>query len=106
MRVRDGINRDLIGYASDALFLSTHEKQALLREASAAIRCYQALVAISGQTANDHDPDLAVRLSQFADDIDFRYAEETKAIMLEAVDTIRILRLMLGMKQEIIDETL
>lgn len=75
----------------------------LLREASAAIRCYRALVAISGQTANVPDTDLAARLSRFADDIDFRYADETKAIMLEAADTIRILRLMLGIKQEIID---
>lgn len=103
MRVRDGINRDLISYANDAFFLLTHEKQALLREASAAIRCYQTLVAISGQTANDAD--LAARLSRFADDIDFRYADETKAIMLEAAGTIRILRLMLGIKQEILDRT-
>jgi hypothetical protein len=104
MRVRDAINRDLIKYANDTLFLSTHEKQALLREASAGIRYYQILVAISGQTANDAD--LAARLSQFADDIDFRYADETKAIMLEAADAIRFLRLMLGIKQEILDGTL
>lgn len=106
MRVRDGINRDLIGYANDALFLSTSEKQALLREASAAIRCYQTLVAISGQTANNPDADIANQLNKFAEDIDFRYAEETKTIMLEAVDAIRMLRLMLGIKQEIIDGTL
>jgi hypothetical protein len=45
-------------------------------------------------------------LGQFADDIDFRYADETKQIMLEAADTIRILRLMLGIRQEILDEPL
>jgi hypothetical protein len=100
MRVRDGINRDLVRNANDTLFLSTNEKRALLREASAAIRCYQALAAISGQMANIPPPDIAVQLSQFADDIEFRYADETKAIMLAAADTIRILRLMLGIKQE------
>ncbi|PSH62088.1 hypothetical protein [Phyllobacterium sophorae] len=85
-RVRNTINRDLIRYANDSLFLITQEKQALLREASAAIRCYQTLAAISGHSANDDDADLAVRLSRFGDDIDFRYADETKAIMLEAAD--------------------
>lgn len=100
MRVRDGINRDLVRNANDALFLSTNEKRALLREASAAIRCYQALATISGPVANDPAPDIAVQLSQFADDLDFRYADETKAIMIEAADTIRLLRLMLGIRQE------
>lgn len=100
MRVRDGINRDLIRNANDTLSFSSDEKRALLREASAAIRCYQALAAISGQMTNDPARDIAVQLSQFADDIDFRYADETKAIMLEAAYTIRILRLMLGIKQE------
>jgi hypothetical protein len=62
------------------------------------------LLAFSGEPADDPGSDIAARLSQFADDIDFRYADETKAIMLEAADTIRILRLMLGIKQEVIDE--
>ena len=106
MRVRDGISRDLIRCASDALFLSNGEKQALLREASMAIHWYQALLAFSGETANDRGSDIAARLSQFADDIDFRYADETTTIMLEAAGTIRILRLMLGIKQEIIDAPL
>lgn len=106
MRVRDGINRDLIRYANDALLLSINEKQVLLREAAAAIRCYRALIAFSAQTANDHDSEIAHRMEQFADNIEFRYAGETKAIMLEAANTIRILRLMLGIKQEILDGTL
>lgn len=103
MRVRDGINRDLVRYANDALFLSTGEKQALLREAATAIRWYRALIAFSGDTANDHGSDISCRLNQFADGIEFRYADETKAIMLEAAETIRVLRLMLGIKQDIID---
>ncbi|TXR50419.1 hypothetical protein [Phyllobacterium endophyticum] len=104
MRVRDGISRDLIRCANDALFLSSDEKQALLREASTVIQWYQALLAFSGETANDPASDIAVRLSQFADDIDFRYADETRTIMLEAAGIIRILRLMLGIKQEILDK--
>ena len=104
MRVRDGVRRDLIRCANDALFLSNGEKQALLREASTVIHWYQALLASSGETVNDPGFDIAARLTQFADDIDFRYADETKAIMLEAADTIRILPLMLGIRQEIIDE--
>jgi hypothetical protein len=88
MRVRDGINRDLVRYANDALFLSTGEKQALLREAATAIRRHRALIAFSGDTANDHGSDLVDRLTQFADGIEFRYADETKAIMLEAAETI------------------
>ena len=106
MRVRDGISRDLIRCANDALVLSNGEKQALLREASMVIRWYRALLAFSGETANDLASDISARLSQFADDIDFRYADETRTIMLEAAGTIRILRLMLGIKQEIIDEPL
>lgn len=103
MRVRDGISRDLIRCANDVMFLSSIEKQALLREASTVIHWYQALLAFSGEPADDPGSDIAARLSQFADDIDFRYADETKATMLEAAGTIRILRLMLGIKQEIID---
>lgn len=103
MRVRDGISRDLIRCANDALFLSNGEKQALLREASSVIHWYHALLALSGETANDSGSDIAARLGQFADDIDFRYADETKTIMLEAAGTIRILRLMLGIRQEILD---
>jgi hypothetical protein len=100
MRVRDGISRDLVISANDPFFRSSDEKRALLREASAAIRCYQALAAISGPMTNDPARNIAVQLSQFADDLDFRYADETKAIMIKAADTIRLLRLMLGIKQE------
>ncbi|MBB3237508.1 hypothetical protein [Phyllobacterium endophyticum] len=106
MRVRDGISRDLIRCANDAVVLSNGEKQALLRETSTVIHWYQALFALSGEPANYPGSDIAARLSQFADDIDFRYADETKAIMLEAAGTIRIMRLMLGIRQEILDEPL
>jgi hypothetical protein len=104
--VRDGIGRDLIRCANDALALSNSEKQALLREASTVIHWYRALLAFSGETASDPGSDIAARLSQFADDIDFKYAEETKTILLEAAGTIRILRLMLGIRPDIIDEAL
>lgn len=104
MRVRDGISWDLIRCANDALVLSGSEKQALLREASTVIHWYQALLAISGEAATDPRSDIAARLDQFADDIDFRYADEMKTIVLEAAGTIRILRLMLGIRPEIIDE--
>ncbi|MHC1550637.1 hypothetical protein [Phyllobacterium sp. K27] len=104
MQVRDGLNRDLVRSANDTLFLSTSEKQALLREAAAAIRYYRALIAFSGVMASDDDLDIACQLDQFADGIEFKYAIEINGIMLEAANTIRLLRLMIGIKQEIFDQ--
>lgn len=101
MRVRDGINRDLVRVANNGLLVSASEKRGLLHEAAAAIRWYQTLVAFSDQTANDHGADIAMQLDQFADNMELRYADEIKVTMLEAADTIRILRLFIGIQQEV-----
>lgn len=105
MQIRDGLNRDLVRAANDTLFVSVSEKQALLREAAMAIRCCRALIAFSGAAASDHDSDAACRLDQFADGIEFKYAVEINEIMLEAANTIRRLRLMIGIKQETFDQS-
>lgn len=104
MRVRGGINRDLVRGANNELFVSASEKRDLLHEAAAAIRWYRSLVAYSDETANDHGADIAMHLDQFADNMELRYADEIKATMLEAADTIRVLRLLIGIRPEVFSE--
>jgi hypothetical protein len=104
MRVRDGLNRDLVRYANGALTLGADQQKDLLHEAATAIRCYRQWISMSGTPANDQQTDIACQLDNYADGLDFRYDEETKAIMLEAADALRILRLMMGIKQEILEE--
>lgn len=104
MQVRDGLNSDLVKFANGALSLSVDQQQTLLHEAADAIRCYRAWIALSGTPANDQQTDIAYQLDNYADGLDFRYDEETKAIILEAVDALRILRLMMGIKQEALEE--
>jgi hypothetical protein len=104
MRVRNGLNRDLVKFANGALTLSTDLQKSLLHEAAEAIRCYRALIALSGTPANDQQTNIAYQLDNYGDGLDFRYEEETKAMMLEAADALRILRLMMGIKQEIFED--
>lgn len=95
----------MVSYANGTLRLTVDQQKSLLNEASEAIRCYRAWIALSGVPANDQQTDIAYELAHYADSLDFRYEEETRAIMLEASGALRILRLMMGIKQEILDET-
>jgi hypothetical protein len=61
MRVRDSVSRDLVRCANDSLIPSNSEKQVLLREASTVIHWYLALLALSGEPANDAGSDIAAR---------------------------------------------
>ncbi|MBZ9605468.1 hypothetical protein [Phyllobacterium chamaecytisi] len=105
MAAKTGILSALIKQANGATDLTREEKQVLLRNAAELIRIYRELVAFSGSPEQDTGSDIAWELEQFAEHIDFKYVDETSEIMLEAADKIRILRLMLGIKQEIIDGT-
>ena len=105
MAAKPGILSALIKQANGATDLTREEKQALLRDAAWLIRTYRELVAFSGSPEKDAESDIAFELEQFADHIDFKYVDETREIMLEAAGTIRILCLMLGIKQEIVDGT-
>ncbi|MCX8282448.1 hypothetical protein OSJ77_19850 [Phyllobacterium sp. 0TCS1.6C] len=97
--IRDGINRDLIECANDVSNKSVEEKKELLLEASQAIEWGAELIAFSGSPIEERS--LAVRLSNFAYGIEFRYGDETSEIMLEAAQSLRRLRLMLGLEQEL-----
>lgn len=79
-------------------------QQALLRDAAQQIRTYQAFIAQYGSSAYETNDEISDRLIEFVERIDFRYADETRQIMLEAANAIRLLRLVFGIKQEIIDE--
>ena len=105
MAAKPGIVTALIKHANGATELTREDKQVLLRNAAELIRTYRELVAFSGAAASNPESDIAFELEQFAEDIDFKYVTETREIMLEAADTLRILRLMLGIKQEIVDGT-
>ena len=105
MAAKPGILSALIKQANGASDLTREEKQALLQDAARLIRAYRELIAFSDSPEKDAESDIAFELEQFAEHIDFKYFDETREIMLEAADTIRILRLMLGIKQEIVDGT-
>ena len=105
MAAKPGILSALIKQANGVSDLTREEKQALLRDAARLIRAYRELIAFSGSPEKDAESDVAFELEQFAEHIDFKYLDETREIMLEAADTIRILRLVLGIKQEIVDGT-
>jgi hypothetical protein len=96
--LRDGIVRDLIECAKDVSSKSAEEKKELLLEAAQAIEWGVELIALSGTRVDDGN--LAVKLTNFAYGIQFRYADETGEIMYEAAATIRRVRLMLGLRQE------
>ena len=106
MAAKPGILSALIKQANGATDLTREEKQVLLRNAAELIRTYRELIAFSGSPENDEEFDIAFELEEFAEHIDFKYGDETRGIMLEAADRLRILRLMLGIKQEIIDGSL
>lgn len=98
-----GIVSALLNHANGVRDLSRQEKQALLREAGNLIRVYTQLASFSEAGSQTGGLDFAHELDQFAEHIDFKYADEAKIIMLKAADDIRVLRLMLGIKPEAIE---
>jgi hypothetical protein len=105
MAAKPGILTALIKQANGVSDLTREEKQALLQDAATLISAYGELIAFIDSSHKDAETDIAFELEQFAEHIDFKYVDETREIMLKAADTIRILRLVLGIKQESVDGT-
>ncbi|MDR6632378.1 hypothetical protein J2X72_001162 [Phyllobacterium sp. 1468] len=101
--IRDGIIRDLLKCANEISVTSIDEKRALLIEASLSIRWASNLISLSGIQVRETD--IADGIDEFVTALEFRYNDETSDIMLEATGAIRLLRLMLGLKQERLDQS-
>lgn len=76
-------------HANGVRDLSRQEQQTLLREAGKLIRTYRQIASFSQAGSPTVDLDLAHELEQFAEHIDFKYANEAKNIMLKAADDIQ-----------------
>lgn len=96
---------ELIRAANEVPRLSMMERGRLLSRAAATIRDYREQIAFSETPANDSGPgEVAFDLAAMGRTPDVFTAKEVSAAMLHGADTIRTLRILLGIRQEIEDE--
>lgn len=102
MTVPDFIS-ELIRAANETQRLSQHERGRLMARAAATIRDYREQIAYSDAPANDTGRgDIAFDLADMGRNSELFTAGEVSAKLLEAVETIRTLRVLMEEKEAIV----
>lgn len=92
---------ELIRAANETDRLTEQEQARLLQRAASTIRDYRDLIAYSETPANDAGQgDIVFELNSMASAIDLFPAEKVQAMLLEAVEVIKVCRMLLEEKRK------
>lgn len=91
---------ELLRAANEVDKLTRPEAAKLMRRAAATIRDLRALVAASGRRPREKT-DIVFRLDEMARIVDVLPSADISQVLLDAVDTMRTLRILLGIRQEL-----